>query len=293
MNDGSKERLTAALGARTGNRARAKADRPMADGGKAYHLDTASGSLAPRCLLVGSPERATLIGTQMLERGALVGDHRGLRSYTGQWHGVPVSVVTTGMGSATTGIVIPEAVASGASVFVRVGSCGALWQEVELGDALICSAAVRLDGASDNWAPPGYPAVADYRVVAALKGAAVRLGARHHVGIGATTTCFNEGQARPDLHDYVPERLLARHRELVARGVLFYSMEEATLFTWCSTHGGYPCGAVDAAYANRVTNAFGVVGDRVAAEIALEAVVSLDPDVLFGEQPLRPPSVLS
>lgn len=267
------------------------ADRPTAASGRTYHLDTEPGSIVPRCLLVGSPERAELIGTEMLSEGRLVGDHRGLRSYTGRWRDVPVSVVTTGMGSATTGIVIPEAVASGAQLFIRVGSCGALWEEVELGDALICSAAVRLDGASDNWAPPGYPAAADWRVVAALRRAAVRLGKRHHIGIGATTTCFNEGQARPDLHDYVPPRLRAQHEELVARGVLFYSMEEATLFTWCSTHGGYPCGAVDAAYALRMRAAdnFGVMGDRDAAEIALEAIAELDPEQMLREQPLRRP----
>lgn len=267
------------------------ADKPKAAGGKAYHLDTEPGSLAARCLLVGSPERATMIGTMMID-GTQVGNHRGLVSYTGTWQEVPVSVVTTGMGSASTAIVLPEAVASGARAFVRVGSCGALRREVELGDSLICSAAVRLDGASDNWAPIGFPAVADYRVVAALKRAATNLSARHHVGIGATTTCFNEGQARPDLSGYVPQRLWDQHRELVARGVLFYSMEEATLFTWCATHGGYPCGAVDATYANRITNAFGVTGDRVAAEIALGALIALDVDQLLIDQPIREPVIL-
>lgn len=267
-----------------------RADKPKAASGRTYHLDTEPGSIAPRCLLVGSPERATMIGTEMFANGQCVGDHRGLKSYTGTWGGIPMSVVTTGMGSASTGIVLPEAVQSGARVFIRVGSCGALWSEVELGDALICSAAVRLDGASDNWAPPGFPAFADYRVVAALKGAAMGLGKRHFVGVGATTTCFNEGQARPDQNDYVPPRLLEQHRELVARGVLFYSMEEATLFTWCATHGGYPCGAVDATYANRATNAFGPLGDREAAAIAVRALASLDPDLLLAEQPLFRPS---
>jgi len=133
-----------------GTESAVSADKPKAAGGKTYHLDTEPGSIAARCLLVGSPERATMIGTKMLEGGKCVGNHRGLVSYTGTWDHKPVSVVTTGMGSATTGIVLPEAVASGARAFIRVGSCGALWGEVELGDALICTAAVRIDGASDN-----------------------------------------------------------------------------------------------------------------------------------------------
>ncbi len=266
-----------------------KAERPVASSGKQYHLETGPGDLAARCLLVGSPERAKLIAMNLFDSGwtKKVGDHRGLKSYTGRSVGVPMSVVTTGMGSATTGIVLPEAVRSGARVFIRVGSCGSLRAEAEVGHSVICTGAVRFDGASENWAPIQYPAVADWRVVGALVGAARDLGLPHHVGIGVTTTCFNEGQARPDDSGYVPPRLRAMHDELVRRGALFYSMEEATLFVWCSTHrpepdgsghGGYPCGAIDAVYANRVTDAFKPCGDEEAAKIAIRALRDLQID---------------
>lgn len=252
------------------------ADKPTADGGKQYHLETGPDDLAERCLLVGSPERAELIATDLfdVDSARKVGDHRGLKSFTGTYRGVPMSVVTTGMGSATTGIVLPEAVRSGARVFIRVGSCGSLKAEAEVGHAAICTGAVRLDGASENWAPIEYPAVADWRVVSALVAAAEALNLPHYVGIGVTTTCFNEGQARPDDEGYVPPRIQARHDELARRGALFYSMEEATLFVWCSTHGGIPCGAIDAVYANRISNDFGVKGDREAAKIALLALLT-------------------
>ncbi|KPJ85754.1 hypothetical protein AMJ57_01785 [Parcubacteria bacterium SG8_24] len=252
-----------------------KADRPTAGGGRQYHIETGPGDLAERCILVGSPERAELIATELFEKSRKVGDHRGLRSFTGQYGGVPMSVVTTGMGSASTGIVLPEAVRTGARAFIRVGTCAALWSEVELGDAAICTAAVRLDGASENWAPIEYPAAAHWRVVAALHDAAECLRLPFHAGIGVTTTCFNEGQARPDDNDYIPPRILAMHEELVQRGALFYSMEEATLFVWCSTHGGYPCGAVDAVIGNRIRNTFRVGGEKNAALIACEALARL------------------
>lgn len=257
-----------------------KADRPVASDGKQYHLQTGPGDLAERCLLVGSPERAEMIAATLFDPGSAgkVGDHRGLKSFTGRFDGVPVSVVTTGMGSATTGIVLPEAVRSGARVFIRVGSCGSLRAEAEVGHAVICTGAVRLDGAGENWAPIQYPAVADWRVVGALVAAAWKLGLPHHVGIGVTTTCFNEGQARPDDSGYVPPRLQAMHDELVRRGALFYSMEEATLFVWCLTHGGYPCGAIDAVYANRITGDFKPCGDEEAATIALHALMNLKID---------------
>lgn len=257
-----------------------KADVPKTADGRQYHLETRPGDLAERCLLVGAPERAEAIAAKFFDPGSArkVGDHRGLKSFTGTYQGVPVSVVTTGMGSATTGIVLPEAVRSGARVFIRVGSCGSLRDAAKVGHAVICTGAVRLDGASENWAPIQYPAVADWRVVAALVEAAREQAADYHVGIGATTTCFNEGQARPDDSGYVPPRLQAMHEELIRRGVLFYSMEEATLFVWCSTHGGYPCGAVDAVYAERVSagKAFAPVGDEQAIKIALGAMLKLE-----------------
>lgn len=252
-----------------------EADKPVHSDGRQYHLETSPGDIAPHCLLVGSPERAELIARTMFRMARKVGDHRGLKSFIGEYEGVPVSVVTTGMGSASTAIVMPEAVRSGGRRFIRVGSAGTLWKEPKLGESLICTGAVRLDGASENWAPIEYPAVADYRVVAALVAAAKELALPHYVGIGATTTCFNEGQARPDDSGYIPPRLQAQHDELVRRGVLFYSMEEAMLFVWCTTHGGYWAGAVDAVYAQRQTNEFGAVGDEEAAQIALHALVKL------------------
>lgn len=250
------------------------ADAPTTGDGRQYHLETRPGDLAERCLLVGSPERAGLIARRFFTESVKVGDHRGLKSFTGKYGGRMISVVTTGMGSASTGIVLPEAVRSGARVFIRVGSCGCLHADMPPGSSCICQAAVRLDGASENWAPIQYPAFAEPHVVVALERAARKLDLKHpwRAGVGITTTCFNEGQARPDDSGYVPPRIQVMHDELVQRGALFYSMEEATLFVWCATHGGIPCGAVDAVYANRMTDDFAPIGDEQAARIALEAL---------------------
>lgn len=254
-----------------------EATRPVAADGRQYHLHTEPGSLAERCLLVGAPERAEQIARDLFTLPVKVGDHRGLKSFTGKFHGLPMSVVTTGMGGPTLGIVMPEAVRSGAKVFIRVGSCSTLWPEVRLHSTVICTGAVRLDGASQNWAPMEYPAVADWRLVASLVAAAEYLQFPHTEGIGATTACFNEGQARPDDSGYLPPRLMAIHEELVARHVLFYSMEEAALFIWCLAHGGYPAGSVCAVFGNRATNEFDPGGEYEAALIAANALASLEP----------------
>ncbi len=250
----------------------ATADKPAADDGRQYHLRTGPGDLAERCLLVGAPERAEMIASKLFHASRKVGDHRGLLSFTGEFAGHPVSVVTTGMGGASAGIVMPEAVASGARVFIRVGSCGALVPDAKTGDLMIATGAVRYDGASDNWAPIEWPATADWRLVACLAQAAARTGKAHHVGVGVTTSCFREGQARPGDDGWLPDRLRSRHDELVKRGALYYSMEDASIFVWCATHGGHPAACVNAVYANRVTGAFAAVGDEDASLVALMAL---------------------
>lgn len=255
-----------------------KADRPTAADGKQYHLQTGPLDLAARCLLVGAPERAEMIAEEIFESGSArrVGHHRGFKSYTGMYDGVPMSVVTTGIGGASTCTVLPEAVRCGARAFIRVGTCGALRKEAEPGHAMIWTGAVRWDGSSIHWAPIEYPAVADWRVVGALVKAAERLKLPHHLGIGATTSDFYEGQARPDDSGYIPPWIQARHDDFVKRGGLCYSMEEATIFVWCATHGGFPCGTIDAVVANRITNAFKVCGEMEAARVACEALKNLD-----------------
>ncbi len=263
-----------------------RANAPVSADGRTYHLHTKEGDLPDYCLLVGSPERAEMIATNFFRDARLVGEHRGLKSYTGMAlrpSGIQstndvleMSVVTTGMGGPTTGIVLPEAVYSGARNFIRVGSCSALQPGPRPGDSMICTGAVRLEGASPNWASIEYPAVADYRIVSALVASAKRQKLPHHIGIGATTDCFMEGQVRPDLNGYISPRLVLQHEELVARGVAFYSMEEATIYVWCSTHGGFPAGAVDAVYGNRASNDWNVTGDEEAAKIAIGAFFIFD-----------------
>lgn len=238
-----------------------------------------------------------MIAEQYFERPMLVGDHRGLKSYTGTHKGKRVSVVTTSMGAPCTGIVTPEAYRCGGRIFIRVGSCSTLLKEPKPGDVIIVTGAVRLEGTSRNWAMVEYPALSHHRVVSALEDAGQRLARGHYfLGVEATTDCFNEGQARPNVDREIPEFQLARHRELIRLGVACYSMEAAALFVWCSTHvkrlGGLPAGVVNAVYGNRHTNAFKVAGEELAAQIALDALIALadDPAMAKYMRDTPPPS---
>jgi uridine phosphorylase len=114
----------------------------------------------------------------------------------GVYMGVKVSAISSGIGPGAMSIVVNEAADIGVKTFIRVGSCGSLREDIKCGDLIISSAAVRLDGTSDCYVMPEYPAVADYEVLLALIEAAESIGVRYHVGVTATASDFYAGQAR-------------------------------------------------------------------------------------------------
>lgn len=257
---------------------KSRADSPKAAGGLTYHTHTGPLDLAAMCLIVGAPGRADMIAEKYLkESRRFSNDARGLVSHTGKYGEIKISVTTSGMGGPSMGIVLPEAVQSGARIFIRVGSCGSLIRESKVGDVIIPTAAIRFDGTADNWAPPEYPAAADWRLIRALHRAAeAKAPGRFHTGIECTTSDFYTGQGRPNVFGNVPDRMHARHQEILRLGAACYSMEAAPLFVWCATEGGgLPAGAINAVFANRHTNEWGLAGEELAAEIALEALASL------------------
>lgn len=258
-----------------------KADTPTTVDNLQYHLHTGEGDLAPLCLIVGAPGRATMIAEKFFtDYKPFVHDYRGIRSYTGYYKGIKMSVTTSGMGGASMGITLPEAVRSGARLFIRVGSCGSLILESKPGESIIVSSAIRRDGASDNWAPKKCKAIAHTRVTVALQQAAEKIAPKHfYVGRECTTSCFYGGQGRPNIFGRIVERVKRFFRKLLKSDTACFSMEAATLFIWCEYEAdNMPCGAINAIYANRRTNEWGTEGDEQAAKIALEALVLLNAD---------------
>lgn len=78
----------------------------------------------------------------------------------------------------------------GAETFIRVGTTGSLQPDVEVGDIVIASAAVRGDGTSRNYVPVEYPAVADFNVTTALVQAAQESKRNLHFGPVLTSDAF-------------------------------------------------------------------------------------------------------
>lgn len=147
--------------------------------GRTAHLKIRRGDLPPYVLCPGSPERVREIG-KMLDGAREVCDNRGLVGVRGSYLGVEMAAVNTGMGPATTSIVVPEIVEgigdADRMTIIRVGTCGSLQPQVKVGDLVVTTAAIRDEGTTQKWVPPEYPAVASLSTTLALLQAAAERG---------------------------------------------------------------------------------------------------------------------
>jgi uridine phosphorylase len=136
----------------------------------ALHLKPQT-ELAERVLLPGDPHRALAVAQHLLEGPKMFNHHRGLWGYTGSAaDGEPLTVQATGMGGPSAAIVTEELIALGARRLVRIGTCGALVDGLQLGDLVAAETVLSADGASAalgaNGALGSDPALLD-RLVAA------------------------------------------------------------------------------------------------------------------------------
>ena len=221
--------------------------------GRQYHIGVAPGEVAPYVLLCGDPARAERVARSFDE---VVHDRRN-REYvtlTGIYRGIELSVMATGIGCDNTEIAVVElSQIRDDLTLLRVGSCGGLQPEIELGDLVVSTGAVRLENTSTWFVEEGYPAVAHHEVVMALLESVASLEYSHHAGLTATASGFYGGQGR-SVPGFPPRRP-DLEKDLGRMGVKNFEMECSTLFTLSSVRG-LRAGAVCAVYANRHANRF-------------------------------------
>src|SRR5919107_5397415 len=110
--------------------------------GAPIHLHPTT-DLAERVLLPGDPGRALHLAQELLDAPLMFNHHRGLWGYTGAASdGEPLTIQSTGMGGPSAAIVCEELVMLGARRLVRVGTCGALVEGLELGQLIVADAAL-------------------------------------------------------------------------------------------------------------------------------------------------------
>ncbi|MGO4184327.1 purine-nucleoside phosphorylase [Paenibacillus sp. TAF43_2] len=107
-----------------------------------FHIEAKIGEIAESVLLPGDPLRAKYIAETFLENVVCYNNVRGMLGFTGTYKGNRVSIQGTGMGMPSASIYIQELINDyGAKNLVRIGTCGAIQNDVNLRDVLIAQAA--------------------------------------------------------------------------------------------------------------------------------------------------------
>lgn len=132
------------------------------------------------------------------------------------------------MGGPSTAIAVEELSLIGIKNLIRVGTSGGMQLNVEAGDIVIASSAIRQEGTSKEYVPIEYPAVADYYLTNALKNAADELGYTNHIG---TVHCKDSfyGQHSPERMP-VSYELTNKWNAWIQAGALCSEMETASLY---------------------------------------------------------------
>lgn len=260
-------------------------DLPLNERGRLYHLDCGPGDIAPYVLTCGDPDRARRLARH-LDRVRLRRRHREFLTLTGEYQGIPVSVLATGIGPDNTAIAVVEAAhCQSPLTFIRLGSCGALQEQIQVGDLVITREALRDENTSHYYLPDSGPVPAHPQVLEALIQAARELGVPHHVGPTCTTSDFYAGQGRrvPGFPIRDPDKVT----RLQLAGIYNLEMEMAVYLTLAQASSlPLRAGGACAVFTNRVTGdkAFGLKRRRTLAEghllrvglRALEILWSLD-----------------
>ena len=197
--------------------------------GYQYHLHTTAEDVGRYVILCGDPGRCPRIA-EHFDNAKHIASNREYVTYTGTLSGEKVSVVSTGIGGPSTAIALEELRKCGADTFIRIGTCGGIQLEVEGGDCIIATGAIRMEGTTREYAPIEFPAVADFHVVQALVQSAEERKARYHLGV---VQCKDSFYGEMDPLDFPVGEMLQNKWEAWKRcGALGSEMESAALFVF-------------------------------------------------------------
>ncbi|HHW46246.1 MAG TPA: uridine phosphorylase [Clostridiales bacterium] len=202
---------------------------------KLFHLDfDPKEHRAKYAILPGDPARVPLIAKHF-DSAHQIASNREYNVYLAKAGNENVFVCSTGIGGPSAAIAVEELHMAGVDTFIRVGTSGAMQLELKGGDLVIVQSAVRQEGTSLHYAPPEYPATADFTVTKALADSAKELGLNYHMGVIQSKDSFY-GQHNPQRMP-VSDELLYKWNAFRKLGVLASEMECAAIFTAAASLG--------------------------------------------------------
>ena len=201
---------------------------------KQFHIACAQGDIGRYCILPGDPGRVPAIAA-LFDDAKQIAYNREFNVWTGTLLGEKVTACSTGIGGPSASIAMEELHKCGADTFIRTGTCGGIDLNVQSGDVVVATGAIRCEHTSREYAPIEFPAVADFQVTNALVEATKKLGFPLHTGIVQCKDSFY-GQHDPAASPVYYE-LQQKWESWKRLGVKASEMESAALFVVAAALG--------------------------------------------------------
>lgn len=198
---------------------------------KQFHIHCSVGDVGKYVILCGDPGRCPSIAA-LLDDARQIAYNREFNVFTGSLLGEKVTVCSTGIGGPSASIAMEELHNLGADTFIRTGTCGGIDIDVQSGDIVVATGAIRYEHTSVEYAPIEFPAVSDLDIALALRNASEKLGNKTHVGVVQCKDSFY-GQHSPAKMP-VADELLQKWEAWKRLGVKASEMESAALFVVAS-----------------------------------------------------------
>ncbi|WP_341663358.1 purine-nucleoside phosphorylase [Vibrio sp.] len=190
------------------------------------HINAQPDDFAETVLMPGDPLRAKYIAENFLEDAKQVCDVRNMFGYTGSYKGHRISVMGHGMGIPSCSIYVHELIAEyGVKNIIRIGSCGAVRDDVNLMDIVIgmgASTDSKVNRIRFN--DHDFAAIADFGLLEEAVKQARAQNVSVKVGNVFTSDLF-----------YTPESELFEKMERL--GILGVDMEAAGIYGVAADHG--------------------------------------------------------
>lgn len=165
------------------------------------HINTNGVKIAESILLPGDPLRAKFIAENFLTDVKQFNSVRNMYGFTGKYNGKEVSVMGTGMGMPSIGIYSYELITKfGVKNLIRVGSCGALQENLKLYDVIIGQGASTNSNFASQYELPGtFAPIASYELLSKAVKTAERLNIKTHVGNILSSDIFYDDNEKAHL----------------------------------------------------------------------------------------------
>lgn len=156
-----------------------------------YSLQFKDGDFGDIALISGQQHRAKMCLGRM-ENAVKNFTFLGYTFWTGFYKGRKVTVGNGGFYSPDSALVTELLCAGGIKSFIRLGSCGALREDISVGDYILATDIIRGDGATRYYVEDDYKPKVDEDITSAIENVFSQAGKVYKGGIWTTDALFRE-----------------------------------------------------------------------------------------------------